>query len=259
MNNPNVETKSLKDPDSDRTMDNHHTHNTIFSCDPGNFLHQAAWLMTNETPLLMEGNDSKLIQENFDQIGARPYSNMILNHFEYKSEACPTELSSSKPAWEGQHSHSFLSLASPASPKEPFSLSIKQPYPYRLGIPQEISDRVAVNTRAEPTLCPSCGFRLPLDDQSHGSHITIPQNPLHQATDISIRCEVLKPLNAYNYFFRDEQANLTRGATRGILPPPVDDWSECKKQKLLHERWCIDPSKPKRKHRKKEIAVPFTQ
>jgi hypothetical protein len=103
--------------------------------------------------------------------------------------------------------------------------------------------------------------------------------------DFHARIQKLKPLNAYNYFFRDERDNLVsqrnqnRGAGQKQSPPSQDssaatvpttaaatttttttpvDRSESKKWKLLYQRWCQDPCKPKRKHRKiQEETLPF--
>jgi hypothetical protein len=73
------------------------------------------------------------------------------------------------------------------------------------------------------------------------------------------RYRLLKPLNAYNYFFRDERDNMVRGkyGADGSLPQPIQDWSDEKKRKLLREHWYMDPLRGRRKHRKKEGAIPF--
>jgi hypothetical protein len=102
--------------------------------------------------------------------------------------------------------------------------------------------------------------------------------------DFHLRIQKLKPLNAYNYFFRDERDNLVlqrkKNRTGTIVfakncdeekknqsfpyssspafPSTAMDRSESKKWKLLYQRWCHDPCKPKRKHRKiQEETLPF--
>jgi hypothetical protein len=69
--------------------------------------------------------------------------------------------------------------------------------------------------------------------------------------------KLLKPLNAYNYFFRAERDNLVYESVDGVFPPVVSDRSNAKMWDLLHQRWWVDPIKAKRKHRKQEGTVPF--
>ena len=77
---------------------------------------------------------------------------------------------------------------------------------------------------------------------------------------------LLKPLTAYNYYYRDERDNIVLGNSgsgdkdNDPLPPPVHDFSEGKRQKLLEDRWVRDPTKGKRKHRKTSHGkLEFTQ
>jgi hypothetical protein len=81
-------------------------------------------------------------------------------------------------------------------------------------------------------------------------------------TDAASANKVLRPLNAYNYFFRDERDNLVYGqrGTDGNFPPPIRDFSDQRKKQLLSKHWFEDPVKGKRKHRKQKgiEAIPFT-
>jgi hypothetical protein len=69
--------------------------------------------------------------------------------------------------------------------------------------------------------------------------------------------KLLKPLNAYNYFFRVERDNLVHKSVGGVFPPVSTDRSNAKMWDLLHQRWWVDPIKAKRKHRKQEGTIPF--
>ena len=69
---------------------------------------------------------------------------------------------------------------------------------------------------------------------------------------------MLKPLTAYNFYYRDERDNIVL-ATGDEIPPPVIDFSEAKRQKLLEDRWLKDPTKGKRKHRRTHGKMEFTQ
>jgi len=70
--------------------------------------------------------------------------------------------------------------------------------------------------------------------------------------------KMLKPLTAYNFYYRDERDNICL-ATGDEVPPPVSDFSEAKRQKLLGDRWLRDPTKGKRKHRKTHGKMEFTK
>ena len=72
------------------------------------------------------------------------------------------------------------------------------------------------------------------------------------------KARVLKPLTAYNFYYRDERDNIVL-ATGDEIPPPVIDFSEAKRQKLLEDRWLKDPTKGKRKHRRTHGKMEFTQ
>jgi len=69
---------------------------------------------------------------------------------------------------------------------------------------------------------------------------------------------LLKPLTAYNFFYRDERDNIVL-ASGDHVPPPVSDFSDAKREKLLEDRWVRDPTKGKRKHRKTHGKMEFTQ
>lgn len=69
---------------------------------------------------------------------------------------------------------------------------------------------------------------------------------------------IIKPMNAYNYFFRDERYNIIHWRGKG-LPSPVSDWSAEKQQSLLFEHWYEDPYKGWRLHRKTEGKLGFNE
>jgi len=69
---------------------------------------------------------------------------------------------------------------------------------------------------------------------------------------------VIKPLTAFNYFYRDERNNIVGSGDAANLPPPMKDFSESKKQQLLHEHWYTDPHKKRRRHRKSHGLIEFT-
>jgi hypothetical protein len=80
---------------------------------------------------------------------------------------------------------------------------------------------------------------------------------------------LLKPLIPYNYYYRDERANILQGLTTAAddepsdttnvvaFPPSVSDFSITKMHTLLYEHWYVDPLKPKRRHRKAHGNVNF--
>jgi hypothetical protein len=80
---------------------------------------------------------------------------------------------------------------------------------------------------------------------------------------------LLRPLTPYNYFYRDERANILQGLTStaddapsdttvGVeFPAAVADFSVTKMHALLFEHWYMDPMKPKRIHRKSHGKVNF--
>jgi hypothetical protein len=71
--------------------------------------------------------------------------------------------------------------------------------------------------------------------------------------------DLLKPLTAYNYFYRDERDNIIGGMqTDGDpIPPALSDFSETNLRRMLNQRWYIDPGKKKRSHRKTHGKLPF--
>jgi hypothetical protein len=73
------------------------------------------------------------------------------------------------------------------------------------------------------------------------------------------RHDLLKPLTAYNFFYRDERDNIIGGmqADGDPIPPALCDYSETKLRELLNQRWYIDPGKKKRSHRKTHGKLPF--
>ena len=70
---------------------------------------------------------------------------------------------------------------------------------------------------------------------------------------------LLKPLTAYNFYYRDERDNIVLATTGDPIPPPVSDFSEAKSQKLLADRWLKDPTKEKRKHRRTHGKMEFAE
>jgi hypothetical protein len=71
-------------------------------------------------------------------------------------------------------------------------------------------------------------------------------------------CSIIKPMTAYNYFFRDERCSIVQWTGEG-LPPPVADWSDDKQRALLCEHWFVDPVKRRRLHRKTEGKLGFNE
>ena len=71
--------------------------------------------------------------------------------------------------------------------------------------------------------------------------------------------DLLKPLTAYNFFYRDERDNIIGGMQfdGDAIPPAICDFSETKLRQLLHQRWYVDPGKKKRSHRKTHGKLPF--
>jgi len=67
----------------------------------------------------------------------------------------------------------------------------------------------------------------------------------------------IKPLTAFNYFYRDERNNIVSGGDTTKFPSPVSDFSESKLRQLLHERWHWDPFKKRRRHRKSHGMIHF--
>jgi hypothetical protein len=70
---------------------------------------------------------------------------------------------------------------------------------------------------------------------------------------------LLKPLSAYNYFFRDERDNIVFNFTNDNAPLalPVCDFTHTKMHALLYQHWYVDPVKQKRVHRKVHGKVSF--
>jgi hypothetical protein len=102
-------------------------------------------------------------------------------------------------------------------------------------------DRAAEPSKASTSNCPK--KRTPM---AHSESETTGMTP------------VLKPLSAYNYFFRDERDNIVNWQGEG-LPPPVQDWTGDKRQALLNEHWYKDPTKGKRIHRKTHGKLGFAE
>jgi hypothetical protein len=88
-----------------------------------------------------------------------------------------------------------------------------------------------------------------LSDDIYAAQYPLPQHKL------------LKPLTAYNYFYRDERDNIVDGITTELdpFPNPVSDFSQSKLETLLHQRWYMDPIKKKRAHRKKHGKLGFEE
>jgi hypothetical protein len=53
--------------------------------------------------------------------------------------------------------------------------------------------------------------------------------------------QLCKPLNVYNYFYRDERDNIVNGMKQhgDPGPPPVRDFSQAKFERLLYQRWYV--------------------
>jgi hypothetical protein len=108
-------------------------------------------------------------------------------------------------------------------------------------------------TSTTPTLTsPSTG--QPTSPPIMSDDIYAAQYPLPQH-------KLLKPLTAYNYFYRDERDNIVDGITTELdpFPNPVSDFSQSKLEALLHQRWYMDPIKKKRAHRKKHGKLGFEE
>jgi hypothetical protein len=85
-------------------------------------------------------------------------------------------------------------------------------------------------------------------------HQILPPYQQHQNARL-----LLRPLTPYNYFYRDERDNIVHNLTTedDPLPPPLSDFAITKMHALLYEHWYVDPSKPKRSHRKSHGKVSF--
>jgi hypothetical protein len=82
----------------------------------------------------------------------------------------------------------------------------------------------------------------------------LPPYQQHQNTRL-----LLRPLTAYNYFYRDERENIVRNFTMedDPLPPPQSNFTTNKMHSLVYEHWYADPIKEKRSHRKSHGKVSF--
>lgn len=85
--------------------------------------------------------------------------------------------------------------------------------------------------------------------------VSLSQSDVHQSMDYAPPLpphELLKPLTAYHYFYRVERDNIVQGMTsnHSYIPDPVLDFSGKKLRELLDRRWCMDPIKKRRAHRK---------
>jgi len=103
------------------------------------------------------------------------------------------------------------------------------------------------------------GLGYPMD----GSVITREDTPVEmqhpqRTTASQPPLPLLKPLSAFNYFYRDERNNIVGSGDASNLPPPVNDFSEAKLNMLLHEHWYKDPLKKRRAHRKSHGLIDFT-
>jgi hypothetical protein len=70
---------------------------------------------------------------------------------------------------------------------------------------------------------------------------------------------LLKPLSAYNYFYRDERGNIIgqMSGENDPIPPPTCDFSTPKLKYLLYQHWYVDPVTKKRQHRKSHGKINF--
>jgi hypothetical protein len=87
------------------------------------------------------------------------------------------------------------------------------------------------------------------------SHLT----PPHQ--EKMDRKLLLKPLSPYNYYYRDERDNIVKNMQHpeDPLPPPISDQTQEKLERLLFQRWYVDPIKTKRRHRRSHGCISFEE
>jgi hypothetical protein len=81
-------------------------------------------------------------------------------------------------------------------------------------------------------------------DDTATSHPTPPQTPFQpseSANEAPHEQAPLKPLTPYNYFFRSERDNIVNGMQHASdpIPEPDVDFSEAKRNALLHQRWYV--------------------
>jgi hypothetical protein len=83
--------------------------------------------------------------------------------------------------------------------------------------------------------------------------------PLPPCAQFRKKALLLKPLTAYNYYYRDERLNIVSQVSLDTdpIPHPVCNFSAHKLQYLLYERWYVDPVKKKRRHRKSHGKINF--
>jgi hypothetical protein len=128
-------------------------------------------------------------------------------------------------------------------------------------------DRVPRNDNASYSF--SSGAASPLDRSGTLELPPFTQEivpPFQQHQNLQL---LLRPLSPYNYFYRDERANILQGLTSTADDVPSDttvdvefpadeaDFSVTKMHALLFEHWYMDPMKPKRIHRKSHGKVNF--
>lgn len=72
---------------------------------------------------------------------------------------------------------------------------------------------------------------------------------------------LLKPLSAYNYFYRVERDNIVDRSTEpgSILPKPMLVFDQNQLESLLYQHWYNDPMKKKRAHRRSHGILGFTE
>jgi hypothetical protein len=72
---------------------------------------------------------------------------------------------------------------------------------------------------------------------------------------------LLKPLSPYNFYYRDERDNIIQNMQHpeDPLPPPISDQNQEKLESLLFQRWFVDPTKTKRRHRRSHGCISFEE
>jgi hypothetical protein len=104
---------------------------------------------------------------------------------------------------------------------------------------------------------------LPTEQEEIHRWMTIPMGSFTQLQptyeELSDKKLLLKPLTGYNYYYRDERANIVSQMSGEYdpVPPPTRDFSVPKLQHLLYQHWYVDPVTKKRPHRKSHGKIDF--
>jgi hypothetical protein len=129
-----------------------------------------------------------------------------------------------------------------------------------------INDSVQADTTSNVAF-PSrfSSFFTPMEQQLIYSWMTLTMGPAAGPLPVPPYAQqrkkelLLKPLTAYNYYFRDERINIVSQVSVNTDPIPrqVSEYTISKLQSLLYERWYVDPVKKKRRHRKSHGKIDF--